>query len=295
MPLARLNAFGINQAGRVVGVSVDLTGIHGFLYRSGDFSSIDVPGNSGGTEAFGINERGEIAGLYFTDSGRTAHGFIDRGGNFTTIDFPSAAQTQLNGINGSGQIVGLYLETDQSLPHGFLCDDGVFQLIDPPDAISSGAFDVNNRGEIVGDYTDARGTHGFLDTRGTFQTIDVPGFEGRTFTRGIDQKGDIVGSIREEATGHSHGYLRTSPTILRLRSPQSRPHSFEEAAAMMPPPCHRSGSTRTPSARRLEHVPGGAAAVRFRSGGTGIRLYARSAGRFSVWLATSNGAGMGRS
>src|SRR5215467_3143185 len=114
--------------------------------------------------------------------------------------------------------------------------------------ISSGVFGVNNRGEIVGDYTDARGTHGFLDTRGTFQTIDVPGFEGRTFTRGIDQKGDIVGSIREEGTGHSHGYLRTSPTILRLRSPQSRPHPFEEAAAMMRPPCHRSGSTRTPSA-----------------------------------------------
>ena len=239
MPLARLNAFGINQAGRVVGVSVDLTGIHGFLYRSGDFSSIDVPGNSGGTEAFGINERGEIAGLYFTDSGRTAHGFIDQGGNFTTIDFPSAAQTALNGINGSGQIVGLYLETDQSLPHGFLYDDGVFQLIDPPDAISSGAFGVNNRGEIVGDYTDARGTHGFLDTRGTFQTIDVPGFEGRTFTRGIDQKGDIVGSIREEATGAfsrlSADVTHNTPPALAAKQATSLRRSSCYDAAPMPP------------------------------------------------------------
>jgi uncharacterized membrane protein len=94
------------------------------------------------------------------------------------------------------------------LPHGFLYQDGVFQLIEPPGAISSGAFGINNRGQIVGDYTDARGTHGFLDTGGTLQTIDVPGFEGRTFTRGINRTGHITGSIREK-TGFSHGYLGT--------------------------------------------------------------------------------------
>jgi len=65
--------------------------------------------------------------------------------------------------------------------------------------------------------------------------------------------------------------------------------------AMMPPPCLRSGSMRTGSLLRHDHVPGQGAAVRFRSAGIATRLSARSAGRSSAWLGTSNGAAMGKS
>jgi probable HAF family extracellular repeat protein len=202
------DAFGINRAGQIVGVAFDLAGIHGFLDRHGHFTSVDVPGNSGGTEAFGLNGRGEIVGLYFTDAGRQAHGFLVRGGHFTTIDVPGAAQTQLDGINRSGQMVGVFLPTDHPVFHGFVDDRGTVRVLEPPNATSSGAFGINNHGQIVGDFSDAQGSHGFLYSGGGFLTIDVPGFEGRTFTRGIDQRGDIVGFVRDDA-GNVHGYLGT--------------------------------------------------------------------------------------
>lgn len=205
---SQTDAFGINRAGQIVGVAIDLAGIHGFLDRNGRFTSVDVPGNSGGTEAFGINGRGEIVGLYFTDSARQGHGFLERSGHFTTIDVPGAAQTQLDGINRSGEMVGVFLPSDHAVFHGFVDDRGTVRMLEPPNATSSGAFGINNHGQIVGDFSDTQGSHGFLYSDGSFLTIDLPGFEGRTFARGIDQRGDIVGFVRDDA-GNFHGYMGT--------------------------------------------------------------------------------------
>ena len=49
-------------------------------------------------------------------------------------------------------------------------------LIDVPGSISTTAIGINNSSQIVGRYTDSAGnTHGFLDTNGTFTTLDFPG------------------------------------------------------------------------------------------------------------------------
>src|SRR3954464_12873531 len=56
-------AFGINDAGQIVGGFTDSTGDHGFLDTGGSFTQIDVPGASlpfPGTQAFGINDAGQI-------------------------------------------------------------------------------------------------------------------------------------------------------------------------------------------------------------------------------------------
>src|SRR5579872_833757 len=69
-------AIGINASGQIVGGYVDVTGTeHGFLYKSGKFSTIDAPGSSGRTDARGINNFGHIVGDY-TESGED-HGFLD--------------------------------------------------------------------------------------------------------------------------------------------------------------------------------------------------------------------------
>jgi hypothetical protein len=58
------------------------------------------------TEAFGINNTGEIVGDYFNVIG--THGFLLSGGTYTTLDDPLATGgiTVAQGINASGQIVG---------------------------------------------------------------------------------------------------------------------------------------------------------------------------------------------
>ena len=56
-------AFGINDAGQIVGPFIDSTGVHGFLDTGGSFTQIDVPGAIS-TQAFGINDAGQIVGVF---------------------------------------------------------------------------------------------------------------------------------------------------------------------------------------------------------------------------------------
>ena len=104
-------AYGINNAGEIVGQVFDgIVGVLGhqssFLRRAdGTFVAISVPGTSE-TQVFGINNAGQMTGLYISND--VAHGFVsDSSGSFTTIDVPGAESTQAFGVNDFGQIVGL--------------------------------------------------------------------------------------------------------------------------------------------------------------------------------------------
>jgi len=70
-------ADGINPQGDIVGTYArnDLTGFHGYLLSKGAFTTIDVPGAIGFTQAHGINPRGDILGEYGDGTGRL-HGFL---------------------------------------------------------------------------------------------------------------------------------------------------------------------------------------------------------------------------
>src|SRR5262245_16614819 len=69
-----------------------------------------------------------------------------------------------------------------------------FTPIDVPGATSTVAQGINDSGQIVGQFFDALGSHGFLDSGGSFTTIDVPGairpFGTNAF--GINGSGQIV-------------------------------------------------------------------------------------------------------
>src|SRR3954451_19180238 len=69
-------AFGINDAGQIVGSFGDSTGGHGFLDTAGSFTQIDVPG-AFGTGASGINDAGQIVGSFSSTPGPITHGFLD--------------------------------------------------------------------------------------------------------------------------------------------------------------------------------------------------------------------------
>ena len=69
------NAFGINNAGQIVGTFLNSTGAHGFLDTGGRFTQIDVPGATA-TNAYGINDNGEIVGVVGGVDVTGSHGFI---------------------------------------------------------------------------------------------------------------------------------------------------------------------------------------------------------------------------
>src|SRR5260370_10426505 len=85
---------GINASGDIVGWFFDKTGTHGFLLRGGVYTSIDFPGAAAVTEAWKINDYGEIAGRYVGTSDGKHHMFVLSNGSFTAVpDVPGAFET----------------------------------------------------------------------------------------------------------------------------------------------------------------------------------------------------------
>jgi probable HAF family extracellular repeat protein len=163
-------ATGINDSGQIVGIlcggsgcrypSRPTIGNHGFLYSAGSFTTIDVPSADYGTDAFGINDNGQVVGTYaFISLQPRASGFLYAAANFTYFRVPGVSDTFATGINDSGQVVGYY--DDDTGDHGFLYTAGSFTSIDVPGHPSG----INGSGQIVGQYFDNGGdSHGFLAT-----------------------------------------------------------------------------------------------------------------------------------
>jgi probable HAF family extracellular repeat protein len=81
-----------------------------------------VPGATFTTVAHGINDKGQIVGVFQVEAGGLLvdHGFLrDAAGSFTVIDVPGALSTEVFGINDSGQIVGSFSDASFNR-HGFL-------------------------------------------------------------------------------------------------------------------------------------------------------------------------------
>jgi probable HAF family extracellular repeat protein len=108
-----LTAAAINNAGAIAGFYTNAAGtVDGFVkWQNGRVATLAAPGASM-TQAFGINDRGEVVGTYTVGTGDNAvtHGFTWANGKFTTVDYPAASSTALNGVNDEGDIVGFYTD-----------------------------------------------------------------------------------------------------------------------------------------------------------------------------------------
>src|SRR5882724_6091365 len=134
-----------------------------FAADNGRFTQVDYPGASL-TQAWGINSRGDIIGIY-TGADKNNHGFLlNGGGHLTAINYPGAAVTLLNAVTPQGEIVGEFGETPTSPHRAFkLGIDGVFTAYDLPGAAVTTFGGINTRGDISGIYRLADGvSHTFF-------------------------------------------------------------------------------------------------------------------------------------
>ena len=108
-----LTAAAINDNGDVAGFyNKTASQVDGFLkLRSGRFLTLAFPGATM-TQAFGVNDSGEVVGSYTTGSGNSAvtHGFVWHGGTFATVDIPGATSTTINGLNDENDLLGFYTD-----------------------------------------------------------------------------------------------------------------------------------------------------------------------------------------
>jgi hypothetical protein len=110
-----LTAAAINNNGAVAGFYVTSGGTTDAFARraSGKFITLAYPGATM-TQAFGLNDHGEVVGAYTLGSGSSAttHGFTWQAGHFTTVDDPHGVGTTfINGVNNAGDLVGFYTDS----------------------------------------------------------------------------------------------------------------------------------------------------------------------------------------
>lgn len=87
-----------------------------YTIENGTFTPFAVPGSTN-TNAWDVNPRGDIVGVY-TDGAGATHGYVRTDGGFTTIDVPGASATRAFGINARGDVVGSY--TKAGTTRGFV-------------------------------------------------------------------------------------------------------------------------------------------------------------------------------
>jgi hypothetical protein len=158
---------GLNNTNQVVGFFYPKAGrVPGFLYDSGKMTYLNAPG-AVVTTASGINDGGEVAGVWL-DSSNVNHGFIwKRAKGFTSFDLPHGSTTGgVSGINSGGAVVGDFRDAKGDL-HGFIRDAaGHFTILSAPHASSTWALGINASGQVTGFYVIETGTvsHAFIYT-----------------------------------------------------------------------------------------------------------------------------------
>ncbi|MGA7078003.1 MAG: hypothetical protein WBQ43_12795 [Terriglobales bacterium] len=206
-------ANGVNDAGQIVGVYVDSSGVdHGYERSGGKFSTINVPfAGATATLADGINNSGEIVGGWWDSSG--SHAFTLIGGAYASFDYPGATFTTALDVNNAGEIVGYYQDTS-GVGHGFLLSGGTYTSIDAPGAVWTNSTGINDAGDIVGLYCTTsqclstnEGEQGFLLSGGVFATVAIPGEYG-TYLIDINNNGVLLGAY-EDAAGLYVSFLAT--------------------------------------------------------------------------------------
>ena len=185
-----------------------------------NFTTLDDPsaGSSGGTQALGINDNGEIVGGY-VDANGVENGFVYNAGSYQTLDEPNSVATTLVGINASGEIVGHAQGASNSFGDAFYYDNGVFTNIKyQPDTqlfTTTSIAGINNAGVIVGSYDifydlpSGNPSYGFMYSDDEFVALNGP-------AGAINTLNQIVGEYVSEAGDSGFLYENSQYTNLPI-------------------------------------------------------------------------------
>jgi probable HAF family extracellular repeat protein len=168
-----------------------------FLYSNGSMKNINSPSLfPSGTEAYGINNSGEVVGTGYLSSGANFHAFLYTGGKMTDIGPPGSLQASADAINNSGQIVGSYYLTSGG-GGAFLYSNGKMTTLPVPAGASSvTAVAINDNGEVAGAlYPIAGGAaHAARYVNGVWTDLGTIAGAASNAGMGINLSGQVVGT-----------------------------------------------------------------------------------------------------
>jgi probable HAF family extracellular repeat protein len=209
--------FGVNAAGQMVGgysVSNPLGPYHGFIYHNGVFTEFDYPLRE--TDGRGINNLGQIVGIYNQGFGTPDHGFYKDGDNYASLDYPGASKTYTFGINDLGVVTGTWVDALNRL-RGYWHFGGIYTLLNYPGASQTYIGGINNSNTMAGwSQQGTLKTSFVLKSLASFRSFTVP-FPGATATlaRAINDSNQVVGSYQSPDCPRGCGFIATpNPTAL---------------------------------------------------------------------------------
>ena len=180
-------ATALNSHGDVVGYSSVANGItHPFLYSDGALRDLNPSG--GDSEAWGINDSGQVVG-------KNGSGFLYSNGTMQSIGrLPGGNTSFAYAINNSGQVAGDSLTSDPAITHAFLYSNGTVQDLGTLGGSQSNAFGINNHGDVVGLAYGSDGvSHAFVYSNGQIQNIGQLWGPAASVARAVNDNGVVVG------------------------------------------------------------------------------------------------------
>jgi probable HAF family extracellular repeat protein len=197
-------ACGINDAGLVVGWAFNLSGRQrAFSYDGTILHDLGTIPSGDFSQAFAVNQSGQVVGRAGSTTGIWWHAFIYNGGQMQDIGTLGGSISQANAINNRGQVVGS--ADTGSREDAFIYENGSMTdlgTLAAPYNVESSALGIGDNGDIVGASFapgDNFGMHSsaFLVTGGTMLDLNTlisptSGWHLSTATA-INRNGLIVG------------------------------------------------------------------------------------------------------
>jgi hypothetical protein len=205
--------FDISNKNEVIGAYSYFGGVIGLIWEGDEAcTALGDPNSSDFTEAWGVNDSGNIVGFY-TDSAGNYQGFeyLASTQTYTTISCSGWTITRAYAINDAGVIVGDVANSASGPFSGFVYRSGKCTIFNYPKAADTYARGINKSGEISGFYTTTAGvTSGFSKTGSKYASLSYPKSVA-TLAYHLNDSGQIAGWYEDSASVF-HGFIATPKT-----------------------------------------------------------------------------------
>ena len=207
-------AYGINNSGQVVGVSLAVNGFdfHATIWNGTTPTDLGAPGGRYSL-ATGINNSGQVVGVSL---GSPTHAIIWNGTTPTVLGDLGGTYSWATGINDSGQVVGSSLTSDR-ITHATIWNGTTPTDLGTLGGNASEATGINNAGQVVGSSLTSDGiTHATIwngttptDLNNFLSVSDVNAGWVLREANGINDNGWLVGAAWNIHTGARDAFLLT--------------------------------------------------------------------------------------